>query len=276
MSSRASVSNDSVSGQQQLSRYRHDPYARDHGVFWYGDDSRSTYVATPNDISPVGTSAPIGTRHLQLWGRVTFIPYPEEEFVAPPAPKAAAGELVRAFIGQLPYFVTDMQLAWMCYTLGGGHVVSYPERIIKRQPSGEKLPTGCIHAYASESAVCAMAARMHKRMLVDDTGVWHAQNDEELRELSSYVAELKSDKSRRVPGRPYDTVVVQLATSTFVPRNVAAKPHLALRAISETADVTDLPAARSGAATSTDAGSKGAKTSLRRGASGNAAAVPRP
>lgn len=233
-------------------RFRHSPYDLRTSRHWYGaqgttdeasvarsNTPRSAYAATP-EASPVGVDAPIGTRHLALWGRVAFVPYPTEEFVAPAAPKVPAGDLVRVFIGQLPYFVTDMQLAWMCWTLGGNHVVVYPERIMKRQPSGERLPTGCVHAYTTDAAVCDMATRMHKRMLVDDTGIWHAQDETELRCLSAYVADMKMSKDRRVPGRPYDTVVIQLATSTFVPRNVAAKPHLALRAVNDCADVAEL------------------------------------
>jgi len=141
------------------------------------------------------------------------------------------------FIGQLPYFVTDMQLSWLCYTFGGANVVAYPERIMKRQPSGERLPTGCVHAYCTRRAVEAMAHGMHKRMLVDDTGVWHAQTPEEWTVLNEYIATMKADRSRRVANRPYDSVVVQLATSTYVPRHVAQSPRLSATAVNEVADV---------------------------------------
>jgi len=188
--------------------YRHDPYRAPGKVFFYDHE----------DMAPAADEAqpPIGTRHPALWGRVSFVPYPVDGFTARPPPTEADGELVRVFIGQLPYFVTDMQLDWLCYTFGGG-VVAYPERIMKKQPSGERLPTGCIHAYTTLAAVEAMAHGMHKRMLVDDTGVWHAQTSEEFEVLSEYIRAMKTDRMLRVPNRPYDSVVVQLAVSTFVP-----------------------------------------------------------
>jgi len=186
--------------------YRHDPYNTTGKVFFsYGDDDVESSHASP-----------AGTRHPALWGRVSFVPYPTGEFRAP-SPPAEDAELVRVFVGQLPYFVTDMQLSWLCHTFGGGNAVVYPERIMKKQPNGERLPTGCIHAYATPEAVEAMAFGMHKRMLVDDTGVWHAQTHEELDVLKAHIAAMKADKKRRVPNRPYDSVVVQLAVSTFVP-----------------------------------------------------------
>jgi hypothetical protein len=110
-----------------------------------------------------------------------------------------------------------MQLSWLCHAFGGGSAVVYPERIMKKQPNGERLPTGCIHAYATPEAVEIMAHGMHKRMLVDDTGVWHAQTHEEFDVLKAHIAAMKQDKKRRIPNRPYDSVVVQLAVSTFVP-----------------------------------------------------------
>jgi hypothetical protein len=188
--------------------YRHDPYRLRGKVFYFADE----------DVSPAAFSEepPMGTRHMALWGQVSFVPYPTERFI--PSPPAENREtLVRVFVGQLPYQVTDQQLAWLCYTFGGGAVVAHPERIMKRQPNGERLPTGCIHAYTTMSQVEAMAEGMHKRMLVDDTGVWHAQTVEEFEVLSRYVSAMKTDKSLRAPNRPYDSVVVQLATSTFVP-----------------------------------------------------------
>jgi len=187
--------------------YRHDPYRVRGKVFYFQD----------SDLAPTMESPPEGTRHTNLWGRVSFVPYPAYGFNVPTPAVEDESTLVRTFIGQLPYFVTDMQLAWLCHTFGGGAAVMYPERIMKRQPSGERLPTGCIHAYATPEAVEAMAAGMHKRMLVDDTGVWHAQTHEEFEVLKSYIGVMKVNKSARVPNRPYDSVVVQLAVSTFVP-----------------------------------------------------------
>ena len=174
---------------------------------------------------------PEGTLHIALWDWVTFVPYPTERFILPSdavaAEPAPGEELVRCFIGQLPYLVTDMQLAWLCYTFGRKHTVTYPERITKKQPnSSERLPTGCIHAFCSRQAIEEMANLMHKKILVDDTGVWVALSDDEEKCLYTYVQAMKRAKGRRPPNRPYDTLVVQLATSTYIPRHVASVPAL--------------------------------------------------
>jgi hypothetical protein len=200
----------------KVEAFRHNPYSSFTPVLYGYTHQENAHQVEP--MPAAETMLPEGTRHAQLWGLVTFIPFPSEPFVTPDSAMPAEGApLVRAFLGQLPYFVTDMELSWMCYILGGGQTVLWPERIMKRQSGGERLPTGCIHGYATPQAIATMASNMHKRMLVDDTGVWHAQTQEELEALSAYVAEMKADKSKRIPGRPYDSVVVQEATSNFVP-----------------------------------------------------------
>jgi hypothetical protein len=197
--------------------YRHDPYSYRGTVFLFDDaDCCDGPLGGParEDAHDATMRPPAGTLHPSLWGRVSFVPYPTAAF-RPPTPPAEGAELVRVFFGQLPYFVTDEQLSWLCYTFGDGSAVAFIERITKKQSNGERLPTGCVHAYATPAAVYAMEALMHKLMLIDDTGVWHAQSDEEYYALKAYVGAMKADRSKRVQGRPYDSVVVQLATSTY-------------------------------------------------------------
>jgi hypothetical protein len=160
---------------------------------------------------------PSGTLHVELEDHVTFVPYPDDEFIAAPPPMEKS-QMTRTFIGQLPYQVTEMQLQWLCHTFGGGGAVYFPERIMKRDEiRGGKVPTGCIHAYCDPSILTPMMEGMHKRILVDDTGVWYAKTEAEAFTLRSYCQQLKEDRRRRFPLRPYDTVVVQHATSTYVP-----------------------------------------------------------
>jgi hypothetical protein len=47
--------------------------------------------------------------------------------------------------------------------------------------------------------------------------VWCAQSAAEQQALANYVATMKRHKHLRAPHRPYDTVVVQLARSTYRP-----------------------------------------------------------
>lgn len=169
------------------------------------------------------STLPFGTLHGHgLEGRVSFIPYPTEEFVNPNKEVhhvPSEGHMSRVFLGQLPYQVTDMQLDWLCFTFGNGGAVHFPERITKHDPMrGCKVPTGCIHAYADNDNVTQMLNQMHKRILVDDTGVWFAGDANEQSTLNDYCMMMKNDRTKRYQNRPYDTVVAQFATSSFVRR----------------------------------------------------------
>jgi len=178
------------------------------------DTNNTVIVKTERSIS---SALPQGTLHMELQGRVSFMPYPIHEFRANP-PTMRKDEMVRLFIGQLPYQVTDMQLQWLCYTFGRGASVHFPERIVKKDAArGGKIPTGCVHAYVEPQAVEGLMFAMHKRVFVDDTGVWYAQTQEEVDALDVYCNQLKMDKRRRFQNRPYDSIVVQHAVSTFVP-----------------------------------------------------------
>jgi len=188
--------------------------------FFFENDNIA-YSFNPYDTScsivlhKAPSTLPAGTLHSKLEGLVSFVPYPTTHFAAP-LPAVPKEGMVRMFIGQLPYQVTDMQLEWLCYTFGHGGAVYFSERIMKWDESrGAKIPSGCIHAYGDPDIMNGLILGMHKRILVDDTGVWYAQTPEETEILNSYCHELKVDKRLRFQNRPYDTVVVQYATSSY-------------------------------------------------------------
>lgn len=185
--------------------YTYDPY----------NTNDSVMVKTTRSHSD---TLPDGTLHMELQSRVSFMPYPNHEFHSVPT-TATKDQMVRLFIGQLPYQVTDMQLEWLCYTFGQGANVHFPERIVKKDKMNPhiKIPTGCVHVYVEPQHVDGLMNAMHKRVLIDDTGVWYAQTSSELVDLESYTTKLKTEKKKRFQFRPYDSVVVQHATSTFVP-----------------------------------------------------------
>jgi len=204
--------------------WRHNPYSFNAAMDVVGFVPRAAprRITNPRDL-------PTGTLHAQrLGGKLTFEPYPEAEFFAEP-PRLPKAQMARMFIGQLPYNVTDMQLNWLVDTFSGA-TVHFAERIMKRQDAkinrthgvdaGAKLPTGCLHVYCDPNVVECLKTMMHKRILIDDTGVWYAQSEEEQRFLQAYCMELKADKKKRPFNRPYDTVVVTEAESTYRP------PHL--------------------------------------------------
>ena len=178
--------------------YRYDPYSFASAVV-----VEEETFALPQD-----------TLHTPLAGKVSFTPYPKKEFYRPPEPMPKDA-MARVFIGQLPYQVTNMQLNWLCHTFGRGACVYFPERITKHDASKTKIPTGCIHAYCDPSVVGDLMAGMHKRLLIDDTGVWCAKSAAEQEALTEYCLAMKKDRSCRYHNRPYDTVVAQLATSRY-------------------------------------------------------------
>lgn len=157
--------------------------------------------------------------HTELEGRVRFVPYPAEG-VEVPATTAPREKLARLFIGQLPYGVTDMQLAWLCCVVADQRPVFNIERIIKWNNGHQ--PKGCVHAYCNQEDADYLIATLNRRVLVDDVGVWYAEDEAQRMALENYCAEMKTDPRKRFRERPYQPVVVQRAMSTFVLRRSAA------------------------------------------------------
>jgi hypothetical protein len=215
------------------------PYIPERAVF--------ISYALPPHLCAASTPLPPRTIYAELAGYVSFIPYPADvdaamqdianaSAVKPPsfsafvastagtdplcasavAPVEAPAAVTRVFIGQLPYLVTEMQLVWTC-ALFGGRIMS-PQRILKSGRRGERLPTGGVHVLCQEANFLEMEQAMHKRVLIDDTGIWFAATLQEKTALDSFVAHLHANRQARVVGRPYDSVVVQRATSSFVPQ----------------------------------------------------------
>lgn len=204
--------------------YRHEPYR------WAG-------IVITSCAKRQHSSLPEGTLHRALEGRVPFVPYPQQGSAgsASPARMGATGTRhvslgsgVRVFIGQLPYYVTGEQMSWMIGTAAGCNVtMGDVERIMKSKAScnggargGQgprgRIPTGGLHGtVGSEAEVSALISSMHKRMLVDDTGVWYAGNAAEVEALQWYTAMMKQHALLRPAHRPYQTVVVERATSEY-------------------------------------------------------------
>jgi len=157
--------------------------------------------------------------HKMLIGLVQHIPYPEDRIdMDLPTDDELQYMSQKVFIGQLPFRVTEMQLVWLCRLMGVR--ITCPQRITKKVEGGELRPTGGVHVYCRPEEYWVLHQNMHKRLLFDDTGVWFATNSHERLALDSYVRHLHANKKLRHQGRPYDTVVIQQATSTYVPRHV--------------------------------------------------------
>ena len=189
----------------ELSKFRFDPY-----------DQSYTRVQLPvHDAS--AAALPEGTLHTLLNGSTCFVPYPSEQFTKDKTPMPR--NLVRLFVGQVPYDVSDMQLDWMAYVFCNQATIYSVERIVKRdKQTGRRLPGGCLHMYCTPEDAEALIAGLSKRLLIDDTGVWYARDEYEQDALDDYCAQLRSGTLPKFQERPYDSVVVEPAHSTYVPR----------------------------------------------------------
>lgn len=158
---------------------------------------------------------------MALWGKVPFLPYPDSlDLSSTTTPKRTKAP-VRVFIGQLPFNVTNAQVAWLCRTVGGVAEVQRVDHVRKRVhkcSTGRQHPTGCVHVTVAADDVAGLVAGLHERVLVDDVGVWRAETAEEAAALRAYVGELAAqrkaasgDAQTHLHRRPKDTVVVQLA-----------------------------------------------------------------
>lgn len=157
--------------------------------------------------------------HTALYGLVDFIPYPSETY--PIHQTATPREhLVRVFVGQLPYRVTEMQLSWLCDTIATGAHLYNMETIVKKTGiKGKRLPTGCVHAFAHPEDVDFLVAALSFRVLFDDVGIWYASDDAQMAALHEYCNAMKHNEVMRFRDRPYQPVVVQFATSHNGPRH---------------------------------------------------------
>jgi hypothetical protein len=212
--------------------YTRDPYSAQHPY-------RLVAAAVPSPSR--AAVCPGGTLHAaSLAGRVEFVEYPQLAPVPPSPCGVARPEMRRLFVGQLPYKVTDEQLDWVCASFGGARV-HFAERIT-RDVRGRRQLTGCVHVYVPcDEDAARLVVGLHKRLLVDNTGVWYARTAAQAAALGAYTAGLKADRALRPAGMPYDSVVVQPATSTYDP---AAWPQPAPAPVTAPATASERRAAR--------------------------------
>jgi len=191
-------------------RFTHDPYSV--RVLPESPQSRSQ---SPGPVHGADDCLPPGTLHTALLGHANFVQYPTRvEDVPVLHPKLPKADMTRLFVGQLPYGTTAEQLQWVIYE--ASHCgVFFTETI--HQWTGDKHSKGCVHTYCAPEDADVIIQRLHRHALIDDSGVWIAESDEEYRALEDYCRTMKTDKTKRFFNRPCQPVVSQRATSTFVP-----------------------------------------------------------
>jgi len=159
-------------------------------------------------------STPTMVMHNGLCGQLAYFAYPTHGHFEEPMP-AAKGEMTRLFVGQVPVNVTKQQVEWIVELLSGCRV--FGTEIIRKW-TGDRQPKGCVHTYCFESDAERIIEVLHQRVLIDDCGIWFAEDRKQKNSLKQYCTKLKRDKSLRVVDRPHQPMVVEIADSTFVPR----------------------------------------------------------
>jgi hypothetical protein len=157
---------------------------------------------------------PPKTLRLDLFGLVPFVPFPEHVYdrtrqrtEAPPL-EQRPDTLLQLFFGQLPYKVSDHMIVWLCSLLAESEVL-YIERVMQ-----EKSRKGCMQVFVDEEDADFIITAINRRVLFDATGVWHAQNEDQVDILERHC----NSESNRFKGFPFRMVVVEKSTSTYVRR----------------------------------------------------------
>ena len=205
-------------------RFRHNPYNAEAAIAYEED------IVAPNNHSrsesPAGHVHMIdfeNTLHKRLAGSVNFEPFPAFAAAhANPMLPFAKKDCCRLFIGQIPYGSPAPQVEWMVFAATGRRV--YFTETIQRW-TGTRSPKGCAHTYCLPADRDAIIKMLHRRVLVDDTGVWIAADEQQSYSLEEYCDQMKKDKSLRFRDRPYQPMVVEEATSDFVPRRPSPAPE---------------------------------------------------
>jgi len=209
-----------------MTTYSYNPYDVQYGYVLH--DSRDFgFSYAPQDAqdisrgeSPSGPDTWANALHTELMGQVNYVPYPEKDNRAA-FTNCRKDQLQRLFIGQLPYDASPMQVQWIVYQATGKEVF-LSEKIQKW--TGNRQSKGCVHTYCYHEDTDLIINFLHRRVLVDDTGVWIAADAEQHELLEAYCKKMKEDKTMRFRERPYQPVVAQLATSNFVPRTSSPRP----------------------------------------------------
>lgn len=222
-----------------MTSFRHNPY--DLTNVYIVHDERSVGSDSPgvedsaychNPYGQSRSESPAGvdhsacfeqTLHKALIASTNFEPFPlldsNHASVALPFTKE---NCCRLFMGQIPYGTPARQVEWMVFAATGRRV--YFTETIQRW-TGARAPKGCAHTYCLPDDRDFILQTMHRRVLVDDSGIWIAADAAQHAALEEYCQCMKADKTLRFPNRPYQPIVVEVAESSFVPRHRSPQPE---------------------------------------------------
>ncbi|CUG84815.1 Hypothetical protein, putative [Bodo saltans] len=141
--------------------------------------------ATSYPVAPEGLEPPLAST-IQIYGATWFHKH------------AARNDLVRLFVGQVPYHLEPAHVVWMLQHLSGRRVL-VAEKIVKWTQSCK--PCGCFHVYCAPEDADAILL-LDQKVLCEESGLWHARNDEEARHLADRCKHLKeSSRTLSAPSR---------------------------------------------------------------------------
>jgi len=211
----------------QVICYRFNPYDATTAVVIHCDQRSSRSESPAGPVEDRTTTLYFeNTLHRDLIGQVNFEPFPVfDSCYAVPALPFTKDDCVRLFIGQIPYGTPAKQVEWMVFAATGRRV--YFTETIQRW-TGARTPKGCAHTYCLPQDRDIILEVLHRRVLVDDSGIWIAADDMQHDLLEQYCARMKNDKTLRFRDRPYQPMVAQEATSDFVPRRSSPAPDATL------------------------------------------------
>jgi len=124
----------------------------------------------------------------------------------------AGRAVAKLFMGQLPYEASPRLVAWLVKAFAGCDAF-HAEMI--RKWTGARRMTGCVHLYVYADEADHIIAALHRRVLVDAGGVWHAESAAEHAVLEAHCAELAANPALRFNDLPHQSVVVQRPTSSY-------------------------------------------------------------
>jgi len=190
--------------------YRYNPYMKSGSCKLYVDDLSSSQGPSSGAATP--RPSPVKPARFYTFLDAKLSPSPVLQAVP------AKSDMMRLFLGQLPFCVTDDELNYAISIATGGLVLHHIERIVNWKKG--RSPTGCVHAYCLPSEVEGVLS-VHQRVLFDEDGVWCASTEGELMALRDYAAHLKHLVPPRHPTAssskmPTGLLSVEQARSTYV------------------------------------------------------------
>lgn len=168
---------------------------------------------SPSSYESFPSRVPFMT-HEALLGVVSFSPFPEflEDIPKPVAP-CGKNQMVRLFIGQLPFAVTDAQIDFAIATATGGCHVYFVERIVNWKKG--RTPTGCIHAHCLEIDFLRIT-RVNQQVLFDSDGVWVPTSPQQHSDMADYIRSVSAEKKGKRCNVPHQAITVERANSTYI------------------------------------------------------------